>query len=47
MSPNDLRALGMLGQTYERQQQIPATLQKVKEYVSRQPKSAPGQEFLC
>jgi tetratricopeptide (TPR) repeat protein len=46
INPEDLRALGALKQSYEAQKQAPMALQKVKEYASRQPKSAPVQEFM-
>jgi tetratricopeptide (TPR) repeat protein len=46
INPEDLRALSALKQSYEAQKQAPLALQKVKEYASRQPKSAPVQEFL-
>ncbi len=46
MNSGDLRALAALKQTYDAQKQSSAALQKVKEYASRQPKSAPVQEYL-
>ena len=45
INPADLRALGALKQTYAGPNQALA-LQKVKDYASRQPRSAPVQEFL-
>jgi tetratricopeptide (TPR) repeat protein len=46
INPVDLRALMALKQTYLAQKQAPLALQKVKEYASRNSKSAPVQEFL-
>jgi tetratricopeptide (TPR) repeat protein len=46
IDPEDLRALGAIKQSYEAQKQAPMALQKVKEYASQHPKSAPVQEFL-
>ena len=44
--PEEIRALGLLLQTYDAQNQKPAGLQKVREYAARQPKSAVVQQFL-
>ena len=46
INPTDVRALSALNQAYLAQKQSGMALQKVKEYASRQPKSAPVQEFL-
>lgn len=46
MNPGDLRALAGLKDAYLKLKQIPMAVQKVKEYASQQPKSAPVQEFL-
>jgi tetratricopeptide (TPR) repeat protein len=46
IDPSDVRALSALNQTYAAQKQNAVALQKVKEYASRQPKSAPVQEYL-
>jgi len=46
IDPTDLRALSGLSQSYVAQKQSPMAVQKVKEYASKQPKSAPVQEFL-
>lgn len=46
ISPQDLRALSALRQSYVDQKQDVRALQKVREYAARQPKSAPVQDFL-
>ncbi len=46
INPADVRALSGLNQSYLAQKQDAMALQKVKEYASREPKSAPVQEFL-
>ena len=46
MDPGDVRALSALTQTYRAEKQDSTALQRVKEYASREPKSAPVQEFL-
>ncbi len=46
IDPGDVRALGALNQAYVAQKQSSTALQKVEEYASREPKSAPVQEFL-
>ncbi|HEY7615300.1 MAG TPA: tetratricopeptide repeat protein [Terriglobales bacterium] len=46
LNPEDLNALSALVQTYAAQKQIPAAVQKVREYASQRPKSAPLQQFL-
>ena len=43
---SEVRALSALSMTYVAQKQNALALQKVKEYASSQPKSAPVQEFL-
>jgi len=45
IDPADVRALRALKQTYA-PKEAPIALQKVKEYASQQPKSAPVQDFL-
>lgn len=45
-SPGDLRALAGLNESYGARKRAPLALEKVKEYASRQPKSAPVQDFL-
>jgi tetratricopeptide (TPR) repeat protein len=45
-NPGDVRALSALNQAYVAQKQNATALQKVKEYASHQPKSAPVQDFL-
>jgi tetratricopeptide (TPR) repeat protein len=45
-APADFRALNVLVQTYAAQKQIPAALQKAKEYAAKQPKSAPVQAYV-
>ncbi len=46
ISPENVKALSGLGQSYLAQKQPAMALEKVKEYASRQPKSAPVQQFL-
>ncbi len=46
INPTDVRALAALNQTYAAQKQSGVALQKVKELASREPKSAPVQEYL-
>ena len=46
IDPGDVRALGALTQSYRAEKQDATALQKVKEYASREPRSAPVQEFL-
>jgi tetratricopeptide (TPR) repeat protein len=46
IDPGDVRALGALNQAYRAEKQDATALQKVKEYASREPRSAPVQEFL-
>ena len=46
INPSDLRALSALKKTYPAQQGSSSALQKVQEYASRQPQSAPVQHFL-
>ena len=46
IDPGDVRALGALNQAYVADKQNATALQKMKEYASREPKSAPVQEFL-
>src|ERR1035437_917873 len=46
IDPADLRALETLRQTYLAQKNVPMALQKVKEYATRNPQSAPIQDFL-
>jgi len=45
-SPEETRALGVLVQSYASQKQMPAGLQKAREYAARQPASAGVQQFL-
>jgi len=45
-NPGDIRALTGLKDAYLMLKQAPMAVQKVKEYASQQPKSAPVQEFL-
>jgi tetratricopeptide (TPR) repeat protein len=45
-NPADVRALNLLFQTYAAQKQMPAGLEKVREYALRQPASGPVQFFL-
>jgi tetratricopeptide (TPR) repeat protein len=45
-NPEEVRALNVLVQTYAAQNQLPAGLQKAREYAQRQPGSAPIQEYL-
>jgi tetratricopeptide (TPR) repeat protein len=45
-NPEDVRALDALARTYSAQKQSAAGLQKVQEYASKRPKSAPLQHFL-
>jgi tetratricopeptide (TPR) repeat protein len=45
-SPEDVRALNVLVQSYALQNQLPAGLQKVREHALRQPTAAPVQQFL-
>jgi tetratricopeptide (TPR) repeat protein len=44
--PGNTRALGALVETYAAQKQIPAGVQKAREYAARQPASAAMQQFL-
>jgi tetratricopeptide (TPR) repeat protein len=46
LDPSDIRALRALKQTYVAQKNAPMALQKVKEYASRELKSAAVQHFL-
>lgn len=46
INPADVRALSGLNDSYVVQKQVGEALQKVKEYASREPNSAPVQEFL-
>jgi tetratricopeptide (TPR) repeat protein len=46
IDPGDVRALGALNQAYRAEKQDATALQKMKEYASRKPDSAPVQEFL-
>jgi tetratricopeptide (TPR) repeat protein len=46
LRPSDLRALNWVKQSYVAQNQPALAVQKVKEYASREPKSALVQEFL-
>jgi putative PEP-CTERM system TPR-repeat lipoprotein len=46
LSPGDVRALGALNQTFVQQNQSQAAVKKVEEFASKQPKSAPVQDFL-
>ena len=46
INPGDIRALSALNQAYVAQKQNVIALQKVKEYASHRPKSAPVQDFL-
>jgi tetratricopeptide (TPR) repeat protein len=46
INPADVRALAGLENAYVARKAGPAVIVKVREYVSRQPKSAPAQEFL-
>jgi tetratricopeptide (TPR) repeat protein len=46
IDPRDVGALKMLNAAYLAQKQDKMALQKVKDYASREPKSAPVQEFL-
>jgi tetratricopeptide (TPR) repeat protein len=46
INPADVRALRGLDVSYVIQKQAAAGIEKVKEYASRQPQSAPVQEFL-
>jgi len=46
IDPSDLRALQVLTESYKAQKNGPTPLQKVKEYATRQPRSAPVQDFL-
>ncbi len=45
-SPEDVRALRILVESYAAQKQMPLGLQKVREYAAGQPKSAAVQEFF-
>ncbi len=45
-NPEDIRALGLLVQTYAAQKQPATGIQKAREYAARTPKSARLQEFL-
>ena len=45
-NPADVRALNLLVQTYAAQKQMPAGLDKAREYALRQPASGPVQLFL-
>jgi tetratricopeptide (TPR) repeat protein len=44
--PEETRALSVLVQSYAAEKQLPAGLQKAREYAARQPKSAAVQQFL-
>lgn len=46
LNPGDMRALAGLKQSFAAQRQLPAAVQKVKEYAAQQPKSGPVQQFL-
>jgi putative PEP-CTERM system TPR-repeat lipoprotein len=46
INPEDVRALQALAQIYQAQKQNQTALQKIKEYASQRPNSAPVQEFL-
>ena len=46
ISPDDIRALSALHESYVVQKQNGTALQKVKEYAARESKSAPVQEFV-
>jgi tetratricopeptide (TPR) repeat protein len=46
INPGDIRAMGALSDSYRAQKQNVTALQKVKEYASKQPKSAAVQAFL-
>jgi tetratricopeptide (TPR) repeat protein len=46
VNPTDVRALEALRLSYSMQQQSPAAVKRVKDYVSQQPNSAPAQHFL-
>jgi tetratricopeptide (TPR) repeat protein len=46
MSPEDLRALELLGKTYAAQNQVALGTQKIREHVAAQPKSARLQKLL-
>jgi tetratricopeptide (TPR) repeat protein len=45
-NPEEARALDLLVRTYAAQKQLPAGVQKAREYALRQPASAPVQQFL-
>ena len=45
-APDDSRALNILVQSYAAQKQMPAAVQKVRDYAAGRPKSAQVQEFL-
>lgn len=45
-APGEVRALNVLVQTYAAQKQMPAGIQKARDYAARQPASAPVQEYL-
>lgn len=46
VNPTDVRALEALRLSYSMQQQSPAAVKRVKDYVAQQPNSAPAQHFL-
>lgn len=46
VNPGDMRALRALSESYQVKKQDAAGIQEVKQYASRQPKSAPVQDFL-
>ena len=46
LNPADVRAMSALSIAYKKENRDAVALQKVKEYASRQPNSAPVQEFL-
>lgn len=45
-NPGDVRALSALLQIYAAQKQVPAGLQKLREYAAKEPSAAPVQELL-
>jgi Tfp pilus assembly protein PilF len=45
-NPEEVRALRVLVGTYAAQKQLPAGVQKAREYAARQPKSASVQQYL-
>ena len=46
INPSDVRALGLLSLTYSAMKQGPMAVEKIREYGTQQPNSAPVQEFL-